>query len=186
MMKTRQRYMQELDRYLSKVPEHLRREMLMDYEMHFQMAVEDGKSEEQAAAELGDPRVNASELLLNYRVEQAETNNNISSLSKAVFATLGLGLFNAIFVLGPYAGLLAVILALWSAVLALGAAGIGVILDSIWNGNLTMKQAVSLALIVWGLAILLGLGLNKLTKVLYTSTLRYLKFNTRLVRGRQG
>lgn len=182
-MTTRDRYMMELESMLIAIPEAQRKEWLYDYYIHFQQAVENGQSEEDAARELGDPRIIANELLLGYRVGQAETINSFGKLSRAVFATVSLGLFNIIFILGPYLALAAVLLALWASAAALGIAGVGIVVESIWNGTFTLPQALTLGLITSSLTILLIIGLKALTASFYKLTLKYLKFNTRIVKG---
>ncbi|MGG1637179.1 DUF1700 domain-containing protein [Paenibacillus sp. FSL K6-3182] len=182
-MTTRDRYMLELESMLKVIPEPQRKEWLYDYYLHFQQAVENGQTEEQAASELGDPRMIANEMLLGYRVNQAETNKGFGKLSKAVFATASLGLFNIIFVLGPYLALASVIVALWAAALGIGVGGIGIMAESLWNGTFTKPQALTIGLITSSITILLIIGLKALTTSFYKMTLKYLKFNTRIVKG---
>ncbi|MBD2868061.1 HAAS signaling domain-containing protein [Paenibacillus arenilitoris] len=183
-MMTKYQYMSELTHLLKNVPEPIRKEWLYDYDMHFQLAAQNGQSEAEAALELGDPRTVAAELLLSYRVGQAETRNDFGGLSRAVFATVGMGLFNVIFVIGPYLGLAAVLLALWVSAGALAIAGIATVIESVWIGTFSYMQALSLGLICCSLSILSVLGLRVLTKLFFTATLKYLKFNTRIVRGK--
>ncbi|OMF22211.1 hypothetical protein BK133_26970 [Paenibacillus sp. FSL H8-0548] len=182
-MTTRDRYMLELEELLKVIPEVQRKDWLYDYYLHFQQAVENGQSEEDAARELGDPRLIANELLLSYRVDEAETNSSFGKLSKAVFATVSLGLFNIIFILGPYLALAAVILSLWVSALAIGLAGIGIAIESVVNNTFTIPQALTIALITSAITILLIVGLKALTAAFYKMTLKYLKFNTRIFRG---
>lgn len=182
-MTTKDRYMIELENLLRAIPDQQRKEWLYDYYLHFQQAIENGQSEEDAARELGDPRTIANELLLGYRVVQAETNKGFGKLSRAVFATISLGLFNIIFILGPYVAIASVIVALWATALAVGLAGIGVVLESVWKDTFSMPQALTLASITSGISILLVIGVKTLTTSFYKVTLKYLKFNTRIVKG---
>lgn len=180
---TKHSYMKELDRLLRNVSEEQRKEWLYDYYLHFEQAARNGQSEEEAALELGDPRQIAGELLLGYRVEQAESSKTYRGLSRAVFATVSLGLFNLIFIIGPYVALAAVLLSLWAVAASIAVAGLATIVDSFWVETFTKPQALSLALICWSLSILLAIGLKLLTSKFYSMTLKYLKFNTRVVRG---
>ncbi|WP_052350587.1 HAAS signaling domain-containing protein [Paenibacillus gorillae] len=180
---TRESYMKELESLLQKVPEPLRKEWLYDYYIHFQQAYENGQTEQEAAAELGDPRLIANELLLSYRVAQAESKNSVGNLSRAVFATAGMGLFNLIFVLGPYIGVAGVLFSLWGTTAALALAGLAIVIDSQWNGTFSIGQAVSLGLICLSLSMLMGVGVLKLTRMFTAATLKYLQFNTRVIRG---
>ncbi|MDZ5474031.1 DUF1700 domain-containing protein [Bacillus sp. 31A1R] len=65
-------FLKRLETLLSKVPESDRREMLYDYEEHFQIGLANGKSVEELTAELGDPYVIARDLLADYRVGKDE------------------------------------------------------------------------------------------------------------------
>jgi len=180
---TREMYMQELDRLLSAVPQPVRTEWLFDYDMHFRMAAERGMTEEQAAMELGDPRAIAGELLLNYRVHQAEDRSNVVSVSRAVFATVGLGFFNLIFVLGPFVALMAGLLALWGVSVAFFGAAVAAVVEAYRGTMFSLQQGLFVALAATGLGLLSGAGTLYLTRGFFKLTLNYLKFNTRLVRG---
>lgn len=176
-------YMLELESLLKVIPEAKRKEWLYDYYLHFQQAVENGQSEADAARELGDPKQIANELLLSYRVVEAETNKSFGKLSRAVFATVGLGLFNIIFVIGPYIGIAATLFALWVSAASIALAGVAAIVESLWSGTLSIAQAFSVGLICISIAILLLLALKVLTKHFFAATLKYLQFNTRIIRG---
>jgi len=180
---TREMYMRELNRLLSAVPQPVRTEWLFDYDMHFRMAAERGITEEQAAMELGDPRVIAAELLLNYRVHQAEDRSNVVSVTRAVFATVGLGFFNLIFVLGPFVALLGVLIALWGISAGFFVAAAAAVLEAYRGSVFSLQQGLFVALAATGLGLLAGAGTLYLTRAVFKMTLNYLKFNTRLVRG---
>ncbi|MFF2480812.1 HAAS signaling domain-containing protein [Paenibacillus sp. NPDC058071] len=184
-MSIREQYMLELEGLLKEVPAQLRQEWLYDYYNHFEQANKNGQTEAEAAMELGDPRTIAYELLLGFRVEQAERSKSFAKLSKAVFATMGIGFFNVIFVLVPYIALCALLLALWMTAVALAAGSIIVTIDSVNSGAFTLQQALSLGLIGLGLAMLLAVWLFKLTRKFFAVTLKYLKYNRKLMRGNQ-
>lgn len=179
----KEHYLKQLDDLLHEVPPEIRREWLYDYELHFQLAAEHGKSEEQAAAELGDPRVVAKELMLGYRVHQANARQNPVSVSKAVFAAVSLGFFNLIFVLGPYLALSAVLLALWVCAAALAIAGGAAIIEAIQPmGAFTMPQALSICSLLVGLSLLVMAGLHRLTRGFMAMTVKYLNWNSRMIK----
>lgn len=179
----REMYMRELDRLLAAVPEHIRAEWLYDYDMHFRMEAERGVPEEQTAYALGDPRIIAGELLLGYRVREAETRQNVVSVSRAVFATLGVGFFNLVFVLGPFFALLGVLICCWAVAAALFACGMVAVLEGFYGDIFNWQQSVSIASALFGLGILAGTASLWATRGFFRLTLKYLKFNTRLVKG---
>jgi len=181
----REQYLSSLWELLSPIPEAQRREMLYDYEEHFRHTLEQGGSEEMAAAELGDPRTIAKELLLGYRVVEAEESGGVVRISRAVMATVGLGFFNLVFVLGPYLGLMGILLGLWTATVALFISPLGFIYEGVFGSSVTAAQGVFLALIVLGLGMLLAAGTKKLTQAIFRLTLKYLQYNTRVIKGRK-
>lgn len=179
----REQYLQHLWDLLAPVPEPLRREWMFDYEEHFRQAAEHGRSEEEAAHELGDPRLIAKEMLLGYRVEQAESRNGgITHVSRAVLAAVSLGFFNLIFVLGPYIALLGVLLALWVSSIAIGIASLYAIYEGTIGGTFTLIQSVFIAISLLAVGMLLGAFTKWLTGAVSKGTLQYLKFNSRMIR----
>ncbi|MBK1811939.1 DUF1700 domain-containing protein [Clostridium sp. YIM B02505] len=60
-------FMIEMERYLDKVSEAERKEILYDYEEHFRIGKENGKAEEEICMELGDPREIASSYIGDYK-----------------------------------------------------------------------------------------------------------------------
>jgi len=181
----REQYLNQLWELLSPIPEPQRQEMLYDYEEHFRHTLEMGGSEEMAAAELGDPKMIAKELLLGYRVVEAEESGGVVRVSRAVLATMGLGFFNLIFVLGPYLGMMGILLGLWVTTVALFISPLGFIYEGMFGSSITTAQGVFLALIVLGLAMLLAAGTKKLTQAIFRLTLKYLRYNTRVIKGRK-
>ncbi|WP_339279257.1 DUF1700 domain-containing protein [Paenibacillus sp. FSL W8-1187] len=180
---TREHYLNELWQQLAPVPEAKRREWMYDYEEHFRIAAEQGQPEEQTAGELGDPRAVARELLLGYRVEAAsQGGGGVRLVSRAVFAAVGLGFFNLVFVLGPYLALLGLLLALWAVAGSFVIAAFAVLLEG-WTGDaIAMPLAVFGAMIAGGLGLLLGAAAYKLTGGIMRLTLKYLLANTKMMK----
>ncbi|UVI30832.1 DUF1700 domain-containing protein [Paenibacillus spongiae] len=181
----KEQYLQQLWKHLDKIPEPKRREIMFDYEDHFRIAAELGRSEEEAARELGDPQMIAREMLLGYRVEEAENSGGVVRLSKAVLATAGLGFFNLVFVLGPYIALLSVLLSLWVVSGACGILAIGAMYEGFFGDAVTRMQASFIAISAIGVGMLLGAGTHKLTRGVFKMTLKYLRFNTRVIMNKE-
>ncbi|MBM7568979.1 HAAS signaling domain-containing protein [Paenibacillus sacheonensis] len=183
----REQYLGHLWELLAPVPEKLRREWMYDYEEHFRVAAELGRSEEEAASELGDPRLIAKELLLNYRVDQAGIKSgSITLVSRAVFAAVSLGFFNLIFVLGPFVAILGVLIALWASAVAVALSSLMVMYEGLFGSAVTGVQASFIALALIGLGMLMGAGVHWLTRAFAKLTLQYLKFNTKVIRVKKG
>lgn len=84
-MTIKDQYLGELNHLLHVIPSEQRQELLLDYELHFQMAMENGQPEEQIAHELGDPRVIAKELLLGYRFIRLKLNRALYGYRELYF-----------------------------------------------------------------------------------------------------
>lgn len=65
-------FLTKLETLLSRVPEDDRKDMLYDYEEHFEVGLANGKSEKELTIELGDPYVIARDLLADYRTSKIE------------------------------------------------------------------------------------------------------------------
>src|SRR5690606_35510729 len=102
---TKDDFLKSLGRELQKVPEHDRKEMLYDFEEHFEIALANGEKEENISRNLGNPKTIAKELLVDYRISKAETDHSVKNITYAVIATLSVSFFNIVFVLGPVVGI---------------------------------------------------------------------------------
>ncbi|QJC50537.1 DUF1700 domain-containing protein [Paenibacillus albicereus] len=180
---TRDQYLNELWHQLSSVPEAKRREWMYDYEEHFRFAAEQGQPEAATAAELGDPRAIAKELLLGYRVQEAsQGGGGVRLVSRAVFAAVGLGFFNLVFVLGPYLALLGMLLALWAVAGSFVLAAFPILYEGLFGDALPLTLGVYGAMVAAGLGLLLGAAAYKLTGGIMRMTLKYLLANTRMMK----
>jgi uncharacterized membrane protein len=96
---TRQAFMARLREGLRGLPLQTEAEILADYERHFAEGEAAGRSEAEVAAALGDPDRLARELRAEAGVRRWESERNASSAGAAVFAVLGLGAIDIIFLL---------------------------------------------------------------------------------------
>jgi uncharacterized membrane protein len=96
---TRQAFMARLREGLRGLPLQTEAEILADYERHFAEGAAAGRSEAEVAAALGDPDRLARELRAEAGVRRWESERNASSAGAAVFAVLGLGAIDIIFLL---------------------------------------------------------------------------------------
>ncbi|WP_075980064.1 DUF1700 domain-containing protein [Bacillus massilinigeriensis] len=177
-------FISKLESLLSRVPEDDRREMLYDYEEHFEIGLANGKSEKDLIAELGDPYVIARDLLADYRVEKAEKDRTVSNIFHAIIASISLSFFNLVFVLGPVIGLLGVYIGLCATALALTLSPLVVIFSSVMGfsyESFTVNFFVSITL--FSLGALLSIGMIYVGKFFYQIILRYIKFNIRVIKG---
>lgn len=66
----KEQFLRELSGHLRKLPEEERKDILYDYEEHFQFGLEEGKTEGEIVKGLGSPKAIAKEMLALYRFDE--------------------------------------------------------------------------------------------------------------------
>jgi len=184
---TREAFLQELNRLLTGVPDEERQELLADYEEHFYLAGEQGKTEEEIIRALGQPKNIARELLATYHVEQAESNPSPSSIARAALAMVSLGFFNLVFVLAPFMTLVIVLFALYVATFSMLVMPLLSLIKEVVQTGMSVSEFLFdlfVALVATSVGVLLLLGLLRLTKWLYRQLVRYLQFNLKIIKNK--
>lgn len=166
-------------------------DILSDYSEHFRMGKANGRMEEELFCSLGSPEDVAREIRATHLVNKAESDRSCGNLLHAIGATLGLGLFNLVFVLVPFillVVLLFVVFILGIVFTVFGpAAGIYAILQilglpafAIWQSPVA-GVFFSLGITTFGL--LLVIGDYFLARFSYHLGIRYLKWNIGVITG---
>lgn len=186
-------FLDNLSKYLRGVPGEDEQDIISDFEEHFEMGKKEGRTEEDLAKSLGDPKALANQLKANIMVVQAEKETTAVNITRAVFASLGLGFFNLIFVLGPFIGILGILAGLFATAIGITAGGITGLLGTIFSPlfpeyfNMIVNPAVgifaSIGAICFG--ILFFIGDIYLTRGFFRLFIRYIKFNARIVTGKE-
>jgi uncharacterized membrane protein len=96
---TRQAFLARLREGLAGLPAHTITEIMADYEAHFTEGEAAGRSEAEVAQALGDPGRLAMELRAEHGLRRWETERNASSAGAAIFAVIGLGAIDIMFLL---------------------------------------------------------------------------------------
>jgi uncharacterized membrane protein len=120
---TRQAFMARLREGLRGLPAQTQAEILADYETHFAEGEKAGRSEAEVADALGDPNRLARELRAEAGLKRWEEVRTPSSAGAAVFAVLGLGAIDLIFLLPILMGVAGTIIGVGIAVIAVFFAG---------------------------------------------------------------
>src|SRR4030042_5386490 len=107
-------FISKLSTYLGGIPVEERQDVINDFEEHFKEGMAEGRTEEEMADSLGDPKALANQFKANILVSKAEKTTSAINITRAVLATLGLGFFNFIFVLGPFVALASVVISLFA------------------------------------------------------------------------
>ncbi len=182
-------FMQQLKSSLKGLPAAETDEIVSDYREHFAEGAAAGKSESDIAKSLGNPAT----IGRSYRVDHALGSGKpgFRRAISALFASISLGLFNAIFVLGPFVGLVGVMVALWAAAIGVGLSGVGVILGVILQPILPPSLSVAglnvgflifASIAASGIGLLSTLGMWQFSKFFAKSTGKYLRFNAQFIR----
>src|SRR5512147_2835431 len=77
-------------------------DIVSDYAEHFSIGRSNGRTDEELWRALGSPEDLAREIRAMHLVRKAECDRSAKNLTHAVIATIGLGLFNLVFVLVPF------------------------------------------------------------------------------------
>lgn len=164
--------------------------ILADYEEHFAIGKTKKKREDSIVKSLGDPKQIAKQYKLESVVKAAEDKTSAGNILRAVFATISLGFFNLIFMIGIFAVLFGTLVGLFGAAIGIVFGGIAGLFASVLVSSLPWITFgipaiagvfVSIGLIAFGLLFFIGDCL--LAKWFYQLTLVYIKFNVRIVRG---
>ncbi|MFZ3085557.1 MAG: DUF1700 domain-containing protein, partial [Candidatus Hydromicrobium sp.] len=126
-------FMYKLSLYLGGIPGEDRQDVISDFEEHFKEGLAEGRTEEEIADSLGDPKSLANQFKASILVSEAEKTTSAVNIIRAVFATLGLGFLNLVFILGPFIAIVAVLISLFASAIAIIAAGITVFFASIFG-----------------------------------------------------
>lgn len=111
-------YINNLRFHLSGLPVPEIEDIVRDQEEHIREGLAAGRSEEDVIQSLGDPKLFATSIKAEVKIQQAEASPTLSkqagSTIGAVFAALALAPLNLIFVLGPFLLILAFMIAGWA------------------------------------------------------------------------
>lgn len=185
-------FLTTLEKSLVSVSPDDKREILYDYEEHFRIGEENGRSEEDLVKELGDPKSIAKQYKVNQSIDLAQSQPSTKNIFNAVFAAISVGMFNLIFILGPFIAIVGVIVGLFAAAVGVTIAGGGMLLAIVLAPVIPQFVNIPLgipigALFFYGIGTLaLGslflIGVYYLARYFYAGTIKYLKWNMNVIR----
>ena len=186
-------FLGRLSELIKDIPEEEKKDILFDYEEHFRIGLEKGRKEEEIAASLGDPKIIAKQSRASCILKEAEKTTSASNIIRAIFAAIGLGFFNLVIVLGPAAGLIGILVALFAAAFAITVSGAAVLFGTLmgpvfaWNIYIPFTAVVSIPLGIGltALGLLSIIGAFYLTKLFYKFSISYLKMNLQIITNRR-
>jgi uncharacterized membrane protein len=192
MLMNEQEYIRVLrSRLEGTIPREEVEDIISDYAEHFRMGKESGRNDEELWRSLGSPDDVAREIRATHLVKKAENVKSCKNIFHAVIATLGLGLFNLVFVLAPFLLLLLMLLVVFIIGILFAIFGPAALLYSvlqiaglpafaIWL-NPVAGIFISAGITTTGL--LLIIGDYYLARFFYRIGIRYLKWNIAVISG---
>lgn len=192
MQQTEQEYIRILrSRLEGTLPDDELSDIVSDYTEHFRIGKADGRTEEDLFRSLGSPDDVAREIRATHLVRKAEGDRSWKNIVHAVLATIGLGLFNLVFVLVPFIILVVLLFVVFFAGIVCAVfgpvAGIFSVLQlaglsafAIWQSP-AAGVFFSLGITTFGL--LLIIGDYYLARFFYLIGIRYLKWNIGVITG---
>lgn len=176
-------FLTKLDSYLRKLPSEERQDILQDFEEHFTIGLEEGKTEEEISESLGSPSSIAKEILTMYHIEKVENKATIGNVFRAVWATIGLGFFNLVIVLGPFLALVGLIFGGWATGIAFIASPLLVLVNVIIYPDTFEFFDLFMSIGLTGLGLFITIGMYFATRGLLNGFVKYLQFNVKVVKG---
>lgn len=166
-------------------------DILSDYIEHFSIGKANGRTDEELWQSLGSPDDVAREIRVMHLVKKAENVRSCRNIFHAVIATLGLGLFNLVFVLVPFIILVMVLLVIFILGVMIAFFGltgivysllqiIGVSAFSVWYSPLA-GVFISTGMTTTGLLVIIGNYF--LSRFFYHVCIQYLKWNISVITG---
>ncbi len=188
---TRNEYLNKLRSYLDGLSESELREVLLDYEEHFNIGRDKGKTDDEISSELGSPKEVAESIMSTINPEE-QVNPNPASAGpaddgvKRFLIILLLLVLNIVFLAGPVVGVLGIIVGIFGAGIGFVVGGVGLMIGAPFTsfvagfapGMLT-SLAFGISLSALGaLVFILGIGLSKL---FYRLASMYIEWNKKVI-----
>jgi len=186
----KEEFLKQLRGKLKNVSKEEKEDILYDYEEHFKVGLEQGRTEKEIIEALGNPSDIAKQYVVNLSIQNAQENVSTNSIVKAVLASLSLGFFNIVIVLGPFLALVGTFVGLFSGAIAMTVGGIAGFFASIIGlviprlGSMGFA-GIFLSIGTTALGILWLIGNSYIAKYFYKITLKYLKWNYKTITGKE-
>lgn len=183
-MKNKSDFLTILQKNIKTLPKKEQDDLLADYEEHFELAIFDGRSEQEVIASLGDPKRLAKEHVMDYYLEQTQKIRSYGSLIRAVLASLGLDLMNLVFVLVPFVAIATVLTVLYIVSIAFLITPFAAILSLFTGVGISLGIFhLSISIALSGIGMLILVGNIRLTRFFYHWFAKYLQTKKWNIRG---
>jgi uncharacterized membrane protein len=183
-------YISRLRDALGDIPDITKDEIIYDFTEHFEVGIEQGKTEEEIAESLGDPKANAKQYRAEYIVQKANNRSSGVNVFRAFFAAISLGFINLTFMFPIFAAVFSIIIALFAVSFSFALSGVLVLLATIlkpvlpvWVSIPDMNPLILIfgSISITSFGLLFGLGTTQFAKWFLKATARYLKANINII-----
>ncbi|EPY13702.1 MULTISPECIES: HAAS signaling domain-containing protein [Paenibacillus] len=178
----KQSYLAEMAKLLRPLSKVERDEVLLDYSEHFDYAIDAGRPMSEIISKLGAPSSIANEILAQYEIRKASDTQSFRNLLRAVRVTIRVSILNLVFVLVPFIVTLVLLGGYYFLTAALLSSPILFLIQH--NFSASFFQDIFYILGLFGLGLLCGIGVVRVTRWYYKTVLRYLNYNLSIIRGR--
>lgn len=177
-------FFRQLQERLRGLPYEERQRIVRVYEDLFRQAEDSGRTEQEIIASLGYAPVPVSAPDGRSLYRGGGSARSAENGLRTAMAAISLGLFNLIFVLGPFVGVSAVLFVLSLVALLFTFSTIWIIIGTGIPATLSLLLTeVFTALFLTGTGILMGIGLCKVNRGYLLLIKRYIRLNLRLIKG---
>lgn len=183
------KFIKLMDKELHLLKKSERDEILAEFEEHFRTGMENGKSEEEVAAELGKP----SELAVQYKdgidFAQLSGGEKAAKISRKILVAFGLLLFNGMIGIPVIASIFSVWVSLWTVPLSTGVTGLALlvaaIIPTLYIGfsGATIAVSILAGISLIGLTVLMGIGMIYVSKWFFKLVAAYVSGNIKAIKG---
>jgi len=177
-------FIQNLKSNLKHLQKEELEEVISDYTEHFEIGISEGRKEHEISKSLGNPKTIAKSLTAHHHIKVATENKTAKNITRAILSVIGLSFFNLIFILGPFIGIFATLIAIFITGFTMSIAGIGsifLVIIGILQMGVSFWTGTFLLLACSTAGILITIGNYYLTKWFLKIMLKYLKFNIKVI-----
>jgi uncharacterized membrane protein len=185
----KKQFVKELKSHLKHLQDEELKDVVADYEEHIEVGVSKGRDEKEVIKALGKPKTIAKHIIAHHLVEKAKKERSTPNILRAVLATVAVGFFNLVFVLGPFIGIVAVLFSLFvtgASLVVAGVAGSFAIAFDIVVAGIPLLAAYSFLIASIAIGGLVLIGSYYLSKLFGILTLKYLKLNLKIIKKSEG
>lgn len=187
----KKQFLKELREELKQLPKEDLDSIMEDFEEHFKIGLSKGRNEEEIAESLGTPNTIAKHAKAYSLVRRAEDKTSVINIFRAIYATIALGFFNLIFVLGVLLGISFLLFGFFLASGAIVFAGITSIVSPFiapYIENISLGGINPLAIFFFGIGLtafglLFFIANGYISRWFFNIIIKYLKMNIKIITG---